>query len=122
MPAELNLPQDSVLTVAPPGDTVVLYYRNILGVAFVDSASGPTVRALLAKYNAVIIGGDPNGGPWGEYIVRVPDPGTTLDALDLLVARINAERTVAEASRITFRDRFVPRTVETRPNGASPPR
>jgi len=109
LPPDLNLPQDTVLLVAPPGDTVVQYYRDIVGIAFEDSASGPTVQAVLQAYSATIIGGDPNGGTWGEYIVRVPDPGSSLDALDSLLNRIEGEPAVAEAAWITFRDRFVPR-------------
>src|SRR5512147_2326794 len=67
MPTELNLPQDSVLTVAPPGDPDVLYYRNVVGITFGENASGRAVRAVLRKYHAVIIGGDPYVSPWGEY-------------------------------------------------------
>ena len=118
MPTELNLPQDSVLTVAPPGDPDVLYYRNVVGIAFVENASGPAVRAVLRKYHAVIIGGDPYEGPWGGYIVRIPDPGPSMDALGLLLSRIEAEAAVAEASWITYRDRFVPRTSSSTPMSA----
>ena len=110
MSTELNLPQDAVLTVAPPGDPDVLYYRNIVGIAFVENASGRAVRAVLRKYHAMIIGGDPYEGPWGAYIVRIPDPGPTMDALGSLLSRIEAEPAVAEASWVTYRDRFVPRT------------
>src|SRR5512146_1490796 len=88
MPTELNLPQDSVLTVAPSGDPDVRDYRNVVGIAFVENASGPAVRAVLRKYHAVIIGGDPYEGPWGGYIVRIPDPGPSMDALGLLLSRI----------------------------------
>src|SRR5512143_52699 len=118
MPTELNLPQDSVLTVAPSGDPDVLYYRNVVGIAFVENASGPAVRAVLRKYHAVIIGGDPYEGPWGGYIVRIPDPGPSMDALGLLLSRIEAEAAVAEASWITYRDRFVPRTSSSTPMSA----
>lgn len=111
VPSDLNLPEDSALVVAAPDDTVVLYFRNIVAIAFVEHATGRAVRAVLQKYNAVIIGGDPNGGPWGEYIVRIPDPGPSLTALSSLVARIEAEPAVAEASWVTFRDKFVPRTL-----------
>lgn len=118
MSTELNLPQDSVLTVAPPGDPDVLYYRNIVGIAFVENASGRAVSAVLRKYHAVIIGGDPYGGPWGEYIVRIPDPGPSMDALELLLSRIEAEAAVAEASWVTYRDRFVPRRSSSNPISA----
>lgn len=110
MSTELNLPQDSVLTVAPPGAPDILYYRNVVGIAFVENASGRAVRAVLRKYHAVIIGGDPYEGPWGGYIVRIPDPGPSMGGLELLLSRIEAEAAVAEASWVTYRDRFVPRT------------
>ena len=118
IPTALNLPQDSVLTVAPPGAPDVLYYRNIVGIAFVENASGRAVRAVLRKYHAVIIGGDPYAGPWGGYIVRIPDPGPSMDALGLLLSRIEAEAPVAEASWVTYRDRFVPRTSSSSPISA----
>ena len=118
MPTELNLPQDSVLTVAPPGDPDVLYYRNVVGIAFAENASGRAVRAVLRKYHAVIIGGDPYGGLWGEYIVRIPDPGPSMDALELLLSRIEAEAAVAGASWVTYHDRFVPRTSSSNPISA----
>lgn len=115
IPTALNLPQDSVLMVAPPGAPDVLYYRNIVGIAFVENASGRAVRAVLRKYHAVIIGGDPYAGPWGGYIVRIPDPGPSMDALGLLLSRIEAEAAVAEASWVTYRDKFVPRTSVQQP-------
>ena len=61
-----------------PGDTAVVYYRTVIGVLFDDSTSGVTVRRVLQKYRATIIGGLRNPP---AYIVRVPDPGPTYEAV-----------------------------------------
>ncbi len=71
-------PEDTAWSVRSPGDTAVVYYRTVIGVLFDDSTSGVTVRRVLQKYRATIIGGLRN---FGAYIVRVPDPGPTYEAV-----------------------------------------
>ncbi len=66
----------------------VLYYRTIVGVIFDDTTSGSAIRSLFVRYDARIIGGVPGDK---EYIVRIPDPGTTLAALDSVVSRLHEE-------------------------------
>ena len=109
VPAEPNLPDDSAFTVTRPGQALPIYYRNIIGIVFHDTASGLTIRAVLAKYNAVIIGGSPDVGAFGEYIVQVPDPGPTFAALDSLLSRIAREPGVDSALEVTSRDFFDPK-------------
>ena len=104
VPTELNLPQDTTITVHRPGDTRFLYFRNVVGVAFDDTTGGATVRAVLRKYSAVIIGGEPDVGAFGAYIVQVPDPGPTFGAVDSLVTRIAAESGVDYAYMVTSRE------------------
>jgi len=104
VPAELNLPLDSTITVPRPGDPRFLYFRNIVGIAFDDTSGGATIRAVLSKYDGVIIGGAPHRGPSGAYIVQVPDPGPTFGAVDSLVTRIALEPGVDYAYMVTRRE------------------
>jgi hypothetical protein len=98
------LPSDSTFTVEIPSypRAQLLYYRNIVGVVFNRSASGVTIRNLLARYQASVIGGVA-GAAGSEYIVRVPDPGPTLQALESLLARLEREPAVRYASSVSYR-------------------
>jgi len=102
LPNTMQLPLDSTKTVAPPGvsRSDALYYRDIVGVIFDDTTSGLTVRRLLGRHHGTIIGGVPGDG---EYIVRIPDPGRTFDALESVVARFNAEVGVALVRKVYYR-------------------
>jgi len=90
VPEQPNLPGDTTLTVERPGvsRSDVLYYRTIVGVIFDDSTSGATIRSMLRRYRAVIIGGAPGDR---EYFLRIPDPGPTLAAVESIVSRIQQE-------------------------------
>ena len=100
-----NLPSDSAFTVEGPGHprSELLYYRNIVGLVFHDTTSGQTIRDLLERYSASIIGGVP--GPAGPptYIIQIPDPGPTFGAVDSVVARLGAETGVVRASMVHYR-------------------
>lgn len=102
LPKTMQLPLDSTRTVARPGvaRTDALYYRDIVGAIFDDTTSGLTVQRLLGRYHGTIIGGVPGGF---EYIVRIPDPGPSFDALESIVARFNAEVGVALVSKVYYR-------------------
>jgi subtilisin family serine protease len=102
VPETMNLPEQGVLTAASPVNDSVLYYRNVVAIAFGDTVSGTTVRSVLQQYSATIIGGAPFIGPWGAYVVEVPDPGATLIAVDALVSQIESESSVAEATWLTY--------------------
>ncbi|MGH9892395.1 MAG: hypothetical protein ACREA0_10505 [bacterium] len=95
----------------------LLYYRNIVGVVFDDSTSGVTIRRLLTSYEATVIGGVP--GPAGdpEYILQVPDPGATIEALDSLLAQLNGEAGVKRASSVYYR---TPASIKLRHPNNSP--
>jgi len=69
---------------------------------FKRSASGATIRDLLRRYQATVIGGV-DGAAGSEYILQVPDPGTTLQALDSLVARLEREPSVRDVSSVYYR-------------------
>jgi subtilisin family serine protease len=105
MPGSFAHPSDTTLWAAPPAttpsDTLVRYYRTVIGIRFDDSTSGVTVRRVLQKYGATIIGGLPRAG---EYVVRVPDPGPTFEALANLIGAISNEPGVDYAAGVTFRD------------------
>lgn len=100
-----NLPADSTFTVEKPGTprSELLYYRNIVGIIFDDTASGATVRRTLARHRATITGGSPSVA---EYLVRIPDPGPSFASLDSVVTRIYSEPGVALARKVYYRTPF----------------
>lgn len=102
IPPTPNLPSDSTFTVEGPGypRSELLYYRNIVGIIFDDTTRGTTVRAVLARYGATIIGGAPGDK---EYIVQIPDPGPTFAALDSVITQLNSEPGVALGSHVYYR-------------------
>src|SRR5204863_3122956 len=102
------LPIDSVLTVTRPGDTLPVYYRNIVAVGFTQDAGGAAIRDLLQRYGAVVIGGAPYAAPDGEYIVQLPDPGTTFGALDSLVQRLESEPIIDHVGLLSLREVWDP--------------
>ena len=98
------LPSDSTFTVESPRypRSQLLYYRNIVGVVFDDSTSGVTIRTLLTRYQATVIGGV--AGPAdSEYILQVPDPGASIEALESLLTQLNHESGVKRASSVYYR-------------------
>jgi len=107
LPLVGNLPQDSTLVVERPGvpRTELLYYRNIVGLIFDDTTSGATIRRLLARYSASIIGGVPG---IREYVVQIPDPGRSFAALETIVHRLNSESGVALARKMYYRTPVYP--------------
>lgn len=107
LPSTFVFPCDTSLFAVSPSDTVVRYYRNIVGIRFDDTTSGTAVRNLLRRYRAEIVGGLPGAH---AYIVRVPDPGSTFPALDSLVSRLTHEPGVRFAFGVTFRDDYAPQT------------
>ena len=100
-----NLPSDSTFTVEGAGYSraELLFYRNIVGLVFDDSTKGTTIRSLLQRYGASIIGGVPGPAGPSEYIVQIPDPGPTFAAADSIVTRLDNEPGVARASMVRFR-------------------
>jgi hypothetical protein len=98
-------PQDTAFGVSPSEDSRIRYYRTVIGILFDDSTSGTTVRAVLARYSATVIGALRNVG---AYVVRVPDPGPNLPALESLIAAITSEPGVAFAFALTTRDVIEP--------------
>lgn len=94
-------PEDTAWSVASPGDTVVRYYRTVIAVLFDDSTTGVTVHRVLREYHATIIGGMHN---FGAYVVRVPDPGPTYEAVDSLIKRLSNVRGVRLAFGLATRD------------------
>jgi hypothetical protein len=108
----LSLPEDSSTTVRRPGgDTANVYYRNVIQLTFHDSTSGPTVRDVLGRYGAQIIGGGSYPGiTGGTYVILVPDPGPTFDALQELLSRLAAEPGVHHVRAMMFSARFEARS------------
>ena len=96
-----NLPSDSTFTVEKPGHprSQLLYYRTIVRIAFDDTTSGPTIRSLFSRYGATVIGGIPSAVD-PEYIIQVPDPGTSIEALNSLLAELEQEPGVKWAASV----------------------
>lgn len=105
VPESLNLPIDSALTVPAPEDSVTVYFRDVIGVIFDDSTGGATVVNVLEAYGGSIIGGNlPR-----TYIVQIPDPGTSIEALDSVRTAIASEAGVSYVLRVTLHASFDPR-------------
>jgi len=103
VPPTPNLPDDSTFTVLSPSGLNVRYHRNIVVIAFDDSTAGTSVRRILAKFGAVIIGGS-EARDEPAYYVRIPDPGATYAAMDSVTSLIEAEPGVKWAANPTWRD------------------
>jgi hypothetical protein len=100
IPVGFRLPRDSTRLVADRTDTSIVYFRDIFAISFHDSTSGRTIRAVLARYEAQIIG----GMQWTRsYVIRVRDPGSSSEAFDSLTAGLSREPGVEFAAPLTFR-------------------
>lgn len=107
LPDRANLPHDSTFTVEAPDipRAECLYYRNIVGIIFDDTTSGVTIRSVLRRYQGTIIGGNPSEA---EYIVQIPDPGSTFAAVDSVATRLYAEPGVLIARKVYYRTPIYP--------------
>ena len=70
---------------------------------------GVAIREVLQRYGATEVGGEPAIGPRGAYIVSVPDPGPSYEAVASLREQLAAEPGVFLAYIETYRDKAVPR-------------
>ena len=111
----LNLLQgDTSVPVAPPlnmaaldtthlavglSDTTLVYFRDYVGIMFKQGTSGSTMRAVFSRFSATVVGGLSTG----EYVVHVPDPGSTQHALDSLLRVMLTEPSVLYAAPVTHR-------------------
>ena len=98
------MPSDSTFTVESPkySRSQALYYRNIVGVVFDHSAGGGTIRDLLMRYHATIIGGA--AGPSDSvYVLEVPDPGVTMQDLEALLASLEREPGISRVETVSYR-------------------
>jgi hypothetical protein len=98
---------DTTVVVPNPSDSDVIYYRNIFFLQFDDSTSGTTVRSVLQRYQATIVGGSTS--PWdrGAYVVRVPDPGATWEDVQRVAAQMQSERGVYLARPRAYRSKLI---------------
>jgi len=113
----------TVLSVVNPSDTTYSYHRNVIGVAFDITATAMTFNALLAKYQATLIGGIGGGPPIEYYVLRFPDPGGSWASLDSLQTAVRSEPgvvavlTFSSNRTIDLRGRF-PNDVHIAPSRA----
>jgi hypothetical protein len=105
VPSQTAFPGDSTFTVGSPDypRSQLLYYRNVISIAFDDTTSGTTVRRILQQYQATIIGGVSGPAADPEYIVAIPDPGPSLVAVDSVVAKLGAEQGVKRVTKTNYR-------------------
>jgi len=94
-------PHDTLYVVTNPADTGRIYYRRLYEIMFADSASGLSIRGLLAKYHAQIV-----DGVWssGSYIVMMPDPGATWQAVQARRDSLHREPIVVAFMPLIRRD------------------
>ena len=100
--------EDSSFTAPVSSAREALIYRKLVSVEFLPTTTGTIIRAFIAKYGAVVAGGFP-WGPRGSYVFEVPDPGSSLAAVDSLLALMRSEPGVADAGRLYYRDVLQPR-------------
>ncbi|MBK9066776.1 MAG: S8 family serine peptidase [Gemmatimonadetes bacterium] len=100
--------EDSSFTAPVSSAREALVYRKLVSVEFLPTTTGTIIRAFMTKYGAVVAGGFP-WGPRGSYVFEVPDPGSSLAAVDSLLALMRSEPGVADAGRLYYRDVLQPR-------------
>ena len=105
VPPAFHFPADTTHFALYPSDSSVRYYRDLIVIQFQDSVSGDGVRAVFARFHAVIIGGLPE---WPAYVVHVPDPGPTYEALDSLLTAVGQDPRVRLAFGVTFHGAYSP--------------
>lgn len=79
---------DRTHVVPGASDSTVSVYRDIFEIVFDHAVSGSSIRAVLGRYQAVIVGGSPGVG---AYVIKVPDPGPNRLVHDSLLIRLEAE-------------------------------
>jgi hypothetical protein len=121
MPSDWTELLDSTQTVAEDSTREALFYANRLAVAFDDSTSGQGIRAVLAKYDATIVGGFPELPPRGAYIVRITLAEQSFAGLEALVARMTAEPGVSLVLHMAYRDHDDMRSAVSRDDCGPPP-
>lgn len=113
---DYDYPDDSMY-VTPELEGGWVYYRRLLSVSFLPTATGTEIRQLFEKYSAVIVGGRHFTG---AYVIQVPDPGASIEALTAIRERIGAEPGVQFV--ILLARRSPPPTVHIGSHGEKPPR
>jgi len=94
-------PHDTLYLATNPADTGRIYYRRLYEIMFSDTASGTSIRALLARYHAQIV-----DGVWssGSYIVMMPDPGPNWQAIQARLDSLDHESIVLAFMPLIRRD------------------
>jgi hypothetical protein len=102
VPDRLNIKPDTSLVVAAP-DSAEVFYRTLITIAFDASASGVTVRKVLATFKGTIVGGYPKAGPKGSYVIEVEDRGARWPRIAALMDNVRAEPGVFSAAPMPLR-------------------
>jgi hypothetical protein len=107
MPSAWTEILDSTQTVPEDSTRASLFYVDRFMMAFDDTTSGPTIRAILRKFNATIVGGVPDLPPRGAYVVRITPGKRTFTAVEAIAAKLMGEPGVSLAMHMAYRDRDV---------------
>lgn len=82
------------------------FFREYVGIRFSDTTSGVTVNAVLAQFQATIVGGHPRRN---VYLVKIPDPGS-FAGLDSIRAAMKSAAGVDMAMLLNRNGNFDPRS------------
>ena len=81
------------VVVQPGGEEPIVYFRTELIIVFEPGTSARARASFFARHSMDVLGVSPLGGSIddGDYYVRVPDPGSTLEAYLALMATLQGE-------------------------------
>ena len=102
IPMGSGLPSQPVLLVSPPEAKGRRHYRDFIAIEFDSLTSGTSIRQVLAKYQATIVGGVPGWAGLTLYYVTVPDPGASWDDLLRLRQSVAGEQGVRKVILLEF--------------------
>lgn len=92
-PNRTLFPEEGAYSLKPglSHDPDAVYYRRLIALWLKPGVTGPTFRAVLERYAAELVGGDPSDG---LMILRIADRGPSWTALTAVLDSIRAEEIV----------------------------
>lgn len=106
LPTQIAWPLENPLLVTVPYNPSLKNFRDVFAIRFDDSTSGTSICAFLRHFNATIIGGFGHGTSAPAYVVRVPDPGATFEAVESLQAVMGRHPGVTSAFAMNYAGSF----------------
>lgn len=92
-PNRTLFPEEGAYSLKPglSHDPDAVYYRRLIALWLKPGVTGPAFRAVLERYAAELVGGDPSDG---LMILRIADRGPSWTALTAVLDSIRAEQAV----------------------------